>query len=120
MQQEREGQREGERERQRERERERETKRKRERFNSSVYVSRERERVREGDNNEYAYGIEIHVHSYFGLLCFLCFVDDKLVFKPMGQTRPLFVYFHPLYNTMTNAVQYLIINEKSRDDEHNI
>ena len=28
----------------------------------------------------------------------------------MGQTRPLFVYFRPFLNTMTNIVQHLTIN----------
>ena len=32
----------------------------------------------------------------------------------MGQTRPLFVYFRPFLNTMTNIAQHLTI--KSIDD----
>ena len=32
----------------------------------------------------------------------------------MGQTRPLFVYFRPFLNTMTNILQNLTITEKLR------
>ena len=31
----------------------------------------------------------------------------------MGQTRPLFVYFRPLLNSMTNTVQNLIMEKVS-------
>ena len=33
----------------------------------------------------------------------------------MGQVWPLFVYFNPFLNAMTNIVQNLIINGKSKD-----
>ena len=39
----------------------------------------------------------------------------KVLFYQMGQAWPLFVYFCPFLNTLTNIVQYLTINGRSID-----
>ena len=45
--------------------------------------------------------------------------DEHCCFK-MGWTRPLFVYFGPFLNTMTNITQNLTINGRSIDGVHGI